>query len=141
MKIVRGHTSAFLVACLLLAGTANGQTLKDIETLKKNGQECLDKGVDMKGCAKHYCFQMDSILSVACERLGSKLKGKEKEAFKKEHTDWLKKKKKFEAAEERDFQKKFKTKEWGPDMYMIVYENDAEFIRKRAVAVVKRLNK
>ena len=36
------------------------------------------------------------------------------------------------------FQKKYKSQEWGNEMYLIVYQNDIEFILKRIKYLIKK---
>ena len=59
-------------------------------------------------------------------------------AFKKNHQNWLKKRKKFEIKQNSIFQKKYKSQEWGNEMYLIVYQNDVEFILKRIKYLIKK---
>ena len=91
----------------------------------------------MDECSRRYYFQMDSLLSVVYEKTEKKLNLIQKLKLKKDQENWLVKRKKFESKQNKIFQKKIKSQEWGNDMYIIVYQNDAEFIRERIIRLLK----
>ncbi len=115
----------------------NCQTQKTINKLESNHQICLDKSENMDECSRRYYFQMDSLLSAVYEKTEKKLNLIQKLKLKKDQENWLLKRKKFESKQNKIFQKKIKSQEWGNDMYIIVYQNDAEFIRERIIRLLK----
>ncbi len=136
------RTNLIIIVTLLLFNTVgSSQTMDEIAKMKAQCQSCLDSGVDMQGCARKYCIEMYEIVDTAFNNLSEKLSQQERALLKTEQVKWLKKRKQFEKEEEKEFQKKYKTGEWGTDMFMIVYENDAEYTRKRIVELIKRRNK
>ena len=129
---------AFL-ALHILCFTTNAQTLKTVEDLTSRHQSCLDSGIDMMNCSRKYCMEMDSILNVAYKSLRHNLDSENRLKLKAEQTRWLKKRDEFFEEQVKIFQKNFQSEEWGSDMFMIVYDNDAEFIRERVVELIKWL--
>lgn len=61
--------------------------------------------------------------------------------LKKEQGDWLNKRDKYFKEENKKARQKEKRKEAGQDLYMSVYQEDAEFIKKRVLELISRLNK
>jgi len=120
--------------------TSISQSLKDISILADQHQKCLDEGVDMQGCSRNYCLQMDSCLNLVYNNIRKLLTDTEKENLKKEQLNWLKKRDLYYKKEQSEFKKQFDSGEWGSDMFMIVYQNDAEFVRKRVVVLIQKLN-
>lgn len=84
---------------------------------------------------------MDSILNQVYNTLKSQLNVTEKERLKKEQKAWLKRRDVFIAKQNKEFLMKQKKGEWGSEMYMITYENDAEFVKERILILIKRLEK
>lgn len=118
--------------------SANCQINNTILELENNHQICLDKGKNMENCSKKYYFQMDSLVNSICNQIKKEMSLEEKSKFKKNHQNWLKKRKKFEIKQNSIFQKKYKSQEWGNEMYLIVYQNDVEFILKRIKYLIKK---
>ena len=112
-----------------------------IERLSEKHQTCLDSGINMLGCSRKFYFEMDSMLNVVYKDYKSTLNEIEKENLKKEQRDWLKKRDDFLAKENKEYQKNIDTQKWGPDMYMIVYDNDANFVKKRIFELIDRMGK
>lgn len=65
---------------------------------------------------------------------------RKKEAFKKEQFKWLRESDDYFKDQDKEFEDKLRTGEWGPDMYMIAYDNDAEFVKARVLKLAFRLN-
>jgi uncharacterized protein YecT (DUF1311 family) len=133
---------ASLAAVLLLSGFCfNGyaQSLKTIEELERKHQACLDSGINMFGCSKRFYFQMDSMLNIAYNALRSALPPEGKAALKEEQLAWLKKRDIYFKKQNASYRKNVKSGEWGPDMYMVVYDMDAEFVKERTINLFKRI--
>lgn len=137
MKIIKG----LIILLLFIACNSKGNHELSIEQLSIKHQACLDSGVDMMGCSKTFYFEMDSMLNVVYNEYKMTLKPNERKALQTEQTEWLKKRDTFIDRENKAFQEKLETDEWGPDMYMIVYDNDAEFVKKRTIELIKRMKK
>lgn len=118
--------------------SANCQINNTILELENNHQICLDRGRNMENCSKRYYFQMDSLVNSICNQIEKEMNLEDKSKFKKNHQNWLKKRKKFEIKQNSIFQKKYKSQEWGNEMYLIVYQNDIEFILKRIKYLIKK---
>lgn len=110
-----------------------------MNVLTERHQKCLDSGIDMLNCSKNFYLQMDSILNVVYNKLRRNLNPKEKEVLKKEQLSWLKDRDIFFKKQNIEFEKKFNGGEWGSDMYMITYQNDAEFVKKRVIFLMSQL--
>lgn len=123
---------------LLISFYSNAQTLESVNKLADNHQKCLDAGVNMQGCSKLFYHEMDSLLNLAYFNLKNRLTESEKPSLKKEQRLWLKKRDRYFEDQEKTFQKNFKSGEWGSDMFVTVYYNDAQFVRKRVVELIKR---
>ena len=128
-----------LIATVLFAAAGQAQTLGEIATMQDRYQHCLDSGVDMQGCAKKYCMRMYEIVDTLSARYSRMLHQKERTAFEQEQRAWLKKRAQNEKKQVAEFQRELKSKEWGADMFMLVYDADAEFTRERVVVLIKRI--
>jgi len=141
MAVIK-RINLLIISMLLFYGTAcDAQTLDEIARMKQQCKSCLDSGVDMQGCARKYSIRMYEMVDTAYDNLSKKLSQKERASLKNDQMQWLQKRDKFEKEQVKEFQKKIKSEEWGYDMFMIVYENDAEFTRKRVVDLIKMRNK
>ena len=92
----------------------------------------------MLGCSKRYYLQADSLLNVAYSQLRSKMNATEKEALKEEQLIWLKKRDNYFRQQNEKFRRKFKEGEWGSDMAMITYSEQADFVKERVVELLKQ---
>jgi uncharacterized protein YecT (DUF1311 family) len=119
----------------------NAQTIQTIELMSKKHQACLDSGVQMLKCSRSYYFQMDSTLNVVYNKLKIKLNTKERDSLKRDEIAWIKKKDIYFKKQNEIYNSKFEKGEWGSDMYMITYDNDAEFIKARIIVLLNKLNK
>ncbi len=130
-----------VVMFLFSMNMCSAQTLDEVSILEHKHQICLDKGADMLGCSVRYYAQMDSVLNLAYSNLRSKIPLKEKDAFKAEQRDWFKKRDKYFKEEETGFKKQAQKEEWGSDMYMILYDKEADFVRRRVIELINRFDK
>ncbi len=135
MKLLR------IVALTMLPIMSYAQTLSMISDLDRRHQNCLDKGQQMQSCSRLYYLQMDSVLNMAYNNLKLSLSSNDRLVLKKEEINWLKKRDKYFKNQVKEFQQKLKSGEWGPDMFMIVYDNDAEFIKERNIVLINRISK
>jgi len=126
---------------IVVSNKLNAQSLSIMSDLERQHQNCLDKGEDMLGCSRRYYLQMDSMLNMAYNNLRKKCSKQEKAKLKNEQISWLKKRDKYLKEQENEFQKEYKAKEWGSDMFMVVYDSDAEFIKERTLVLIRRANK
>jgi uncharacterized protein YecT (DUF1311 family) len=69
--------------------TSQAQTLRDLTTIDKKYQTCLDKGTNMLACSQLYYSQMDSLLNVTYNQLRRPLDQSGKAALKNEQLKWL----------------------------------------------------
>ena len=82
---------------------------------------------------------MDSMLNLAYKKLRLTINSEEQHLLRTEQLQWLKKRDKYFSALQQEFQRNYKKGEWGRDMFMVTYHNDAEFVRKRVVTLIKRI--
>jgi len=132
-----------LLACILFCRTVtvNAQTLETITDLSNKHQICLDSGTHMLYCSRRYYTEMDSMLNLVYRNLRTRLSEKRKTELKTEQIKWLHKRDEDHKHTVKTYEKYVKSGEWGPEMYlMIYYDHDAEFIRKRVVELINRLN-
>ena len=131
----------FSIVILLLTGTINAQTLDEVSSLKREHQTCLDSGVNMLGCSTLFYEQMDSLLNLAYNNLRKKIMAGERDTLKNEEIHWIKTRDNYFSKRKREFQADMKKEGWGNDMYMILYDEEAEFIGERVIELINRLNK
>lgn len=139
MKTLKNLTIAFFLSVLYVTGQA--QTISTINVLAEKHQSCLDSGIDMLGCSKSYYFQMDSMLNVVYNKLRASLSQSEKDSLKKEQLNWLKKRDLYFEKQNKEFREKAQSGEWGSDMAMITYDNQAEYVKDRVIILIKKLHK
>jgi uncharacterized protein YecT (DUF1311 family) len=113
----------------------------EIEQLSIKHQKCLDSGKNMMECSRQFYFEMNQMLNIVYEDCRISLNESEQESLKKEQLLWLKKRDQYFAEQNRDFSYKIKSEEWGQDMYMIVYQNDADFVKARVVELISKMEK
>lgn len=129
-----------LILLLLLTFCSSDKNYQNvIERLSKEHQACLDTGVNMLGCSRKFYFEMDSMLNVVYREYRSSLTESGKKILKNEQLNWLKKRDEFFAKENKEYQKNIKSQEWGPDMYMIVYDNNADFVKERTLELITQM--
>jgi uncharacterized protein YecT (DUF1311 family) len=126
-------------ALFITSYSTNAQSIQDVDRLTKKNQVCLDSGIDMLGCSKKFFAQMDSVLNVAYKSLRNGLSEQKKAALKQEQLQWLKKRDAFFKKSNQEFQKKYSTGEWGSDMAMVTYGDQADFVKQRVIQLIKRL--
>jgi hypothetical protein len=120
-----------------------GQKLETIRSLETSNQECRDKGQNMLRCTIVFYIEMDSILHVAYSSLSKRLTAGEIEVLKREEREWVKKKDTYfkKHVSEVEVQVDAKKSEWGEIGYQVLYADEADFIKERAIELIKRLNK
>ena len=52
---------------------------------------------------------------------------------------WLKERDAYFKKQNDTFQQNLKSGEWGTDMYMVVYDENADFVKERAISLLKRI--
>lgn len=149
MRYFNGRTmyKLFLTCCLLLFAPAGmyaqpggANEYRDVVArLDARYHACLDAGVNMAACAREFYFGMDSMLNVVYRALRSTLDTNDKTALKKEQIGWLKKRDAYFSGQERIFRENMETGEWGPDMIMITYGNEADFVKERVLMLIERI--
>lgn len=82
---------------------------------------------------------MDSMLNVVYNAYSGSIEKKEQDPLKMEQRKWIKQRDDFFDTQNKEFQKKMESGEWGPDMYMITYDNYAEFVKARTMDLIKKL--
>lgn len=113
----------------------------EIEQLSKKHQKCLDSGKNMINCSRQFYSEMNQMLKIVFEECEISLTESEKESLKREQHLWSKKREQYFAEQNQNFKDKIKSEEWGPDMYMIVYQNDADFVKARIIELIDRMKK
>ena len=115
----------------------NSQSLKKIQTVETNYQNCLDDDVNMKKCSENYYFQIDSLLNEVYKNARLKINQKEKDKLKSEQLKWIKnrdlyfKKAYAEAKDEAgDLSKE--------DIEMVFIDKKAECVKERVHFLIKK---
>jgi hypothetical protein len=134
------HSFISILCWLSLWGSVKAQAAAgEINNLEQAYQSCLLSGKDTSNCGKTYLRQIDSTLSSLYEKVKLQLSANEKIDFLNEHKSWLAKKSEFNKKQDENFTFNLKEGTWKPNMIWLVYENKADFIRKRALLLAKRL--
>lgn len=135
----------FLLFSMLAAiqCSSYAQTLETIRSLETSNHQCLDNGQNMLRCTTVFYIEMDSILNVAYSSLRKRLTVGELEVLKREEREWIKKKDAYfkKHVSEVELQVDAKKSEWGEIGYQVLYADEADFIKERAIELIKRLNK
>ncbi|MEP6676161.1 MAG: lysozyme inhibitor LprI family protein [Ferruginibacter sp.] len=135
--IIKQAVCILFLCSVCFAGSA--QTVATVNDLAAKHQQCLDAGIDMTGCSRGFCAQMDSMLNVVYNNFRTKLNVSGKEVLKKEQIAWLKKRDAYYKNQDKIYQDNIKSKKWGPDMQMVTYDDKADFIKARVLALIKRM--
>jgi uncharacterized protein YecT (DUF1311 family) len=130
--------AAFVFVCSILPHL-HAQNAKTIDEMSDKHQACLDSGINMLGCSSKFYIQMDSMLNVAYNNLKLKLIPPGRTNLKNDQLNWLHKRDVYFRNKDRIYREKFNKGEWGTDMAMINYDDKAEFVKKRVLLLIKRL--
>jgi uncharacterized protein YecT (DUF1311 family) len=139
MNTLKFPAFILFLPCFFLHGQA--QTVKTIEDMSHKHQACLDSGKDMLGCSRSFYSQMDSMITVVYDKLITVLNLTGKATLKKDQLDWLKKRDVFFKKQDKVFDDNYKKGKWGLEMQMVTYDDKADFIKKRILLLIRRLNK
>lgn len=128
-----------IIIFIAIGFSCSSQTLKTIEKFENKHQDCLDSGINMKGCSIKYYNQSDSLLNVAYKRLRAEISVTEQAKLKNEQLSWLKKRDSY-------FKKAYlEAKSEGPfpdpdDLEMVYIDKKSEFVMNRVKELIKRTN-
>lgn len=127
--------------CVALACTPalQAQATQDIAALDAAYKTCMQTGVDSSGCGRTYLRQMDSVLNVVYEKIRVQSSADEKVKLLNDQKSWLGKKSEFYKKQDENFTFHLQDGSWKKDMIWLVYQNKADFLRKRAMQLAKQL--
>lgn len=130
---------SFTVMLALSSMTGFTQTLKTIDSLEIQLQNCLDEGEYMLGCSKLFYFQMDSILNVRYKQLRFMCDSVQKENLKDEQLEWLAKRDRQFNLNKQQVNKEAKKDgyEGGQNETMFLTEKNASYVKQRVVELIK----
>ena|ERR1043165_9213590 len=123
----------------LFSNMAFSQTLKQVEEIESQYQNRLDTGIGMLGTSKDYFYAVDSLLNVAYKNLRNGMTSSQKEELKSEQLKWLKKRDAYFNEVKAEYDAMVKSDGWGHDMFMTVYQQEAEFVKERVLYLMKRM--
>jgi uncharacterized protein YecT (DUF1311 family) len=114
------------------------QTLKTIDSLEIQLQNCLDKGKYMLGCSKTFYYQMDSILNARYKQLRLMCDSVQKENLKDEQLEWLAKRDRQFNQNKQQVNKEAKKDgyEGGQDETMFLTEKNAMYVKQRVIELI-----
>jgi len=117
------------------------QTINTVDSLDNECQACLDEGKFMLGCTITFYNQMDSLLNKVYKKLRSSLDSSKRDGLIKEEKEWLRKRDKYFNQTRAKLEKVQKANGYLPqDDEMFMYEDNARFVKKRILELIKRLN-
>jgi uncharacterized protein YecT (DUF1311 family) len=131
------HKKFLLVFFFMSINASYSQTLELIKKLEAEHQNCLDNQTWMLGCSIKYNKQMDSLLNVVYNKKRQLLNKEERLKLKEEQLAWLKKR----DANTKKVSTKIKTETdiIGSDLQMIITDEEANFVKKRVIYLIKNL--
>lgn len=133
-----------IVLCLALSGgscCSFAQSRRAVEDMAARHQTCLDEGRHMLQCSREYYRQMDSLLNMTYKNLYSGMAPAEREMLKKEQVSWLRRRDEYFKEQQAKYRKSFDAGEMGADMFMVVYDDDAEFVKERILELIDQRDK
>jgi uncharacterized protein YecT (DUF1311 family) len=107
--------------------------------MERTYKDCLKAKVDTSNCGKTFLHQMDSMLNVVYEKVRIQLSTPDVIVYMKEQQNWVKKKDTFFKKQDENFVYNLQEGIWLSSMIWLVYENKADFIKKRVVSLAKKL--
>ncbi len=117
------------------------QSLKEIEKIETDHQDCLDTGIGMKNCSAEFYAISDSLLNVAYKNLKKKLNLFEQNELKNEQRKWLKERDRYFVKARNETLDENVGDENSNDFKMILYDKNAEFVFKRVKKLINRRTK
>ncbi|MBK9327721.1 MAG: hypothetical protein IPM95_00110 [Sphingobacteriales bacterium] len=131
--------SFFLLSCNNVAIKKDDKhiNLRYIDSIEFNFKKKYDSGENMLEDSRKHFLLLDSILKEVELNLKDCIKNEDTSYFRIDFRDWHIKKDSLIKNEQYIFDQKFKSGEWGSDMYMILYYNGADFIVKRIRFLLK----
>ena len=127
----------FIFIFLLIGFSSFSQSIKKIEKLSVNYQNCLDNGINMLGCSNNYYIEIDNLLNEVYKKIKLKMSSLEKEKLKKEQINWLIKRDLY-------FKKAYseaKVEAEGlsnNDLQMIYIDKKAEYVKSRIITLIEK---
>ncbi len=133
---------------LLVASLASrSQTASVLDSMESQYQSCLDKGDNMQSCAKNYYVQMDKMMNKVYAKLRSRMDSTQKLKLQAEQMTWLAKRNAYFKQTLKEYNSKVAANNpddsaLSPKDYsMIMYNDNAAFVKERVLALLKKLNK
>ncbi len=135
------HKSLF-TGCLFFIGlAAHSQSAKTVKDLVKKHRQCFSQCLanhptDRIQCSEHFYYQMDSLLNVVYRNTKTNLSKNRRRQLEREQVKWLHDRDTYFAEQDILFKEKHKKSDWRSDMEMITYEDKANFVKDRVVALL-----
>lgn len=137
------RTIVLLLFIFLFTSQLFSQTQKTVDSLQREEQICLDKGLYMRGCVLRFYAQMDSLLNAVYDRLYHSLDTANRVKLKKEQKRWLVKRDTiFELTVQKIHAGAVKEGfAGGQDEGMFIADQKAAIVKKRVSELMRRLKK
>ncbi len=135
MRISENLGMKILFVLLLLSQTVNSQNFTiELNKIKSNNQQCLNKGKHMYSCAMEYYQKSDSLLNVVYSQIKNNLVHPEQQALIKAQSDWIEmRNKKFVQISKDDI-----SLGTGMDNKMVKIQKKADFISERTTFLINQ---
>ncbi|RXK61930.1 DUF1311 domain-containing protein [Lacibacter luteus] len=137
-----------ILFCILLTLSAYGncfaQNEKTIDSLETKYQACLDEGKNMLDCSKSFYKVMDSMLNIVYFKIAAKLDSNHKIQLRNEQRSWLTSRNVYFKMTLNKFKQKHPGKSplgnssGAQDDAMIMHDENAQFVKERILALLKR---
>jgi uncharacterized protein YecT (DUF1311 family) len=127
----------FLLFFLLFVQNVTAQTIKEVKTIERKYQLCLDEGSDMLGCTNRFYAEMDKILNTVYNKYSATLAEAEKDKLKTEQKEWLKQR---DARIKKQIQV-LNRKSNNNDEIMALRNENAVFVKQRVLLLIKKMEK
>jgi uncharacterized protein YecT (DUF1311 family) len=127
----------FLFFLLFFIQNVTAQTVKDVKTIERKYQLCLDEGTDMTGCTNRFYTEMDKTLNTVYNKYSATLAQAEKDKLKTEQKEWLKQR---DARIKKQIQV-LNRKSDNNDEIMALRNENAVFVKQRVLLFIKKMEK
>jgi uncharacterized protein YecT (DUF1311 family) len=127
----------FLLFSLFFVQNVTAQTIKDVKTIERKYQLCLDEGTDMLGCTNRFYAEMDKILNTVYNKYSATLTEVEKDKLKTEQKEWLNQR---DARIKKQIQV-LNRKSGSNDEIMTLRNDNAVFVKQRVLVLIKKITK
>lgn len=129
---------AILLLLFFCCVSGFSQTIEDVETLKKEHQDCLDLEENLVACSVTYFDKTNALFDKVFRRVRDRATPAERKKLKENQLIWQKKEITYFDKVYKDSKEELGTDE-GDDFKIMVNEKKADFVNLRTLEFIKQL--